>query len=298
MYFKLGVVISMLCLVFSSTAFAQTDKNQTQTKKSPPGVEAPIPQPTPVAISKGVAKLSPANTKVEFVGIHVGDDPKPRLGGFSNFAGEVKLSDDGKTVSEVWFEFKMDSVWTQIPNLTQHLKQPDFFDVAKHPTSKFESTKFTAGEKPGLMNVTGKLTLHGETQEINFPAMVQVDEKGVVLKSEFKLDRTQFGMKQKTESVAALVALNIAIGEKTTVGGPAEAQPQGQRADGRGMDPAAFFKRMDKNGDGKLVGDEIPERMKQGISRIDTNGDGAVSLEEIQARFKQRGNRGGGGGEE
>ncbi|HUQ72720.1 MAG TPA: HlyD family efflux transporter periplasmic adaptor subunit [Planctomycetaceae bacterium] len=50
-----------------------------------------------------------------------------------------------------------------------------------------------------------------------------------------------------------------------------------------GGDPAAFFSRMDKNGDGKLAADEMSERFAERAKTMDKNGDGAVSLEEFKA---------------
>jgi HlyD family secretion protein len=72
------------------------------------------------------------------------------------------------------------------------------------------------------------------------------------------------------------------------------AQPERRSgAGGGGGDPSAFFKRMDKNGDGKLAADELsglPEQMKQGFSKLDENGDGSID----KAEFAKRPQRGGG----
>ena len=70
---------------------------------------------------------------------------------------------------------------------------------------------------------------------------------------------------------------------------------------GRGGDPAAMFERMDANGDGKLVEDEFPERMRANVKQIDTDKDGAITLEEFQNGRRQlfsrrgQGRRGPGG---
>ncbi|HRJ79318.1 MAG TPA: hypothetical protein PLF37_12485 [Planctomycetota bacterium] len=63
------------------------------------------------------------------------------------------------------------------------------------------------------------------------------------------------------------------------------------------------WKNLDKDGDGKLTGDEIPERMKRSLDRVDTDKDGAVSKAELETLRKsmegqgrQRGQRGQGGG--
>ncbi len=56
-------------------------------------------------------------------------------------------------------------------------------------------------------------------------------------------------------------------------------------------DPAQIFKRLDRNGDGKLVADEAPEARREYVARIikrgDTDGDGALTLEEFTAVARQ-----------
>ena len=47
--------------------------------------------------------------------------------------------------------------------------------------------------------------------------------------------------------------------------------------------PAAeFFKKLDRNNDGKLIADELPEGQRENLMRLDTNKDGAITLEEAQ----------------
>ncbi len=59
----------------------------------------------------------------------------------------------------------------------------------------------------------------------------------------------------------------------------------------------AMLDQSDADGDGKLAGDEIPERMSENFATIDTDGDDAVSKDEWTAYIEsRRAQRGGGGG--
>lgn len=70
-----------------------------------------------------------------------------------------------------------------------------------------------------------------------------------------------------------------------------------------GFDPAAMFDNADANGDGKLEGDEISDRMKSRVDEYDKNKDGAISKKEftdgmkaVMERYKSQGGGGGFGG--
>jgi collagen type III alpha len=59
-------------------------------------------------------------------------------------------------------------------------------------------------------------------------------------------------------------------------GGPGG--PGGERPN-----PEQLFKRLDKNGDGKISKEEAPERMARNFDAIDANHDGFITLEELKA---------------
>ncbi len=232
---------------------------------------------SPVTVESGIVELSPETTKIEFVGTHVGDDPRPRLGGFEKFKGKITL--DGDTVQSIVVDFDITSIWTQIPNLTAHLKTADFFDIKKFPAAKFESTKIATVD--GETMVTGNLSMLGNTIEISFPVRPKIGNSRFTLVSEFKLDRTAWGMSKMTDRVESEVSLKVVVGQKTS--------PQkGEQTGGRRFNVDTFFKTADKDGDGKLTGDEIPARMKDGVERMDTDKDGSISLEELKKAMSRR----------
>lgn len=73
------------------------------------------------------------------------------------------------------------------------------------------------------------------------------------------------------------------------------ASPEGESRSGRGggFDREAFFAERDTDGNDKLEGDEISERMRERMADADADKDGAISKEEFMA---SAGQRGGGGG--
>jgi collagen type III alpha len=54
-----------------------------------------------------------------------------------------------------------------------------------------------------------------------------------------------------------------------------------------------MFKRLDKNGDGKITRDEAPDRMAENFDKIDKNGDGAITPDELRPPGGGQGGPGG-----
>ncbi len=135
--------------------------------------------------------FSNEGSKIGFLGAKVTGH---HYGGFKKFSGKAVLSDDGKAVKQVEVEIDMNSIWTDDPEkdnerLTGHLKQGDFFLVEEHPTSKFISTSIEPAEGANKFEVTGNLTMRGETKSIKFPATITVNDGKVTTKAEFKINR-------------------------------------------------------------------------------------------------------------
>jgi Ca2+-binding EF-hand superfamily protein len=53
--------------------------------------------------------------------------------------------------------------------------------------------------------------------------------------------------------------------------------------DGRGRDPAAFFKKLDKDGNGTVELAELPEHKQKWLGKADTNSDGKLTVDELKA---------------
>jgi polyisoprenoid-binding protein YceI len=174
-----------------------------------PAPEAPAPEApaseAPVA-GEQIA-LTPDNVQIKFVGNHTGDDPKPRNGSFQQFTGTAVV--DGGLKSVV-VDIETASLVTEIDKLTAHLKNADFFDVNQFPQARFASTAI-ADLGDGKVEITGDLTLLGQTHQVVFPAEVSTAE-GLRLQAEFVIDRTVWGMDYGLDQIEKEVPMTIAIG--------------------------------------------------------------------------------------
>jgi len=113
--------------------------------------------------------------------------------------------------------------------LESHLKglgddnSDDFFNVKKYPTAKYEITKVTKkeGDPNGNTLVYGNLTMRDVTKAVAFTANVDMTDGMVrVSTSQFKIDRTQWGVKYGSPSFfegLADKAINNDIGLKITL---------------------------------------------------------------------------------
>jgi len=172
----------------------------------------------PAQVVGGTATLAPENTRIQFVGTHNKKDPEPRTGVFTKFTGKAAVDAEKKALKSISFEIQTASLETPIGKLTNHLRSPDFFDVRQYPTAKFESSSIKPGDSPDKFVVTGKLNLLKGSKELSIPVVVNVSDKGLNLISEFKIDRTDFGMSGLTDMVNKEVAMTVKIGSTSPAG--------------------------------------------------------------------------------
>jgi polyisoprenoid-binding protein YceI len=87
-------------------------------------------------------------------------------GRFDDFSGGFTIDTGDPAKSAFSLTIKTASVDTNNSKRDDHLKSPDFFNVKQFPTISFKSTSV----KPitGGYEVTGDLTLHGETKPVTF----------------------------------------------------------------------------------------------------------------------------------
>jgi len=147
---------------------------------------------SPAAATQGQKYLiTPQNSKIEFTASKVTGSHNGSFGDFSGQIDHLNTPEQGR----VTITIKADSITTDTPDLTKHLKTADFFDVAKFPEATFVSTSIKAGGENGASHtVTGNLTMHGVTKAVTFPATISVTPDVASVDSTFTINRKDFGI--------------------------------------------------------------------------------------------------------
>jgi polyisoprenoid-binding protein YceI len=148
-------------------------------------------------------KLNAEKSSIEFVGKKTDGE---HAGGFKKFTVDAKADMENPANSSMTIVIDTTSIWSDDTKLTDHLKNPDFFDVRKFPEIKFESTKVEP-ESESKATIIGKLTMLGKTAEVKVPCDVVASDSGIELTAKFEIDRTQWGMSYGVGKIKKEVAI-------------------------------------------------------------------------------------------
>ena len=194
---KLSFFLLGTAFLLSSCGGAEGDKTETGEKQEP------------AAATGGTSyTVDTTQSNIQWTGYKVGGE---HTGTFRISDGT--LSADSSGISAGNFTINVAGIANQDQQgedknkLETHLKSPDFFDVAKYPTARFEVTRVTpyngdsTATKSKLQGAThlvsGNLTLKDQTKNVTFPAKVSVAGDALTANADFDIDRTQWGMNYK-----------------------------------------------------------------------------------------------------
>jgi len=115
-------------------------------------------------------------------------------GFFGKWDAEVSLDATNWSASTVSLTIDATSLSTRVDMRDNHLRGPDFFDVAKFPTIAFKSVSVTKVAE-GKLDITGDLTIRGVTKRIIVPATAMFYDKGAGrFRGQFAIDRKDYGV--------------------------------------------------------------------------------------------------------
>ncbi|WP_372001145.1 YceI family protein [Tistrella mobilis] len=116
----------------------------------------------PSRVAAGRYTADPSHTQITFTVDHFGFNAYRGIAGGATGTLQIDPADPSK--ARVAMEIPVDGLVTTSAELDEHLRSPDFFDMASHPTITFRST---AVEVDGLTaKITGDLTIRGVTKPV------------------------------------------------------------------------------------------------------------------------------------
>jgi polyisoprenoid-binding protein YceI len=162
-------------------------------------------------------KLDPAHSHAEFKVKHMMISNVK--GSFSGLSGTLTEHATDKTLSTIEATIDVNSIVTGDAQRDTHLRSADFFDAAQYPAMTFRSTKVQPNGDGGY-NVTGDLTLHGQTRQQTFvvegPTAPGKDPWGntrIGLSAATKINRKDYGLNWN----AALETGGILVGDDVDI---------------------------------------------------------------------------------
>ncbi len=144
--------------------------------------------------------LEPNYTQVVFSWDHIGySHPTAQI---AQGAGMLEFDPKQPTMATLQVTLPVSSLITGVPDLDEHLKSEDFFDVARFPQATFRSTRVEKGMSADNLKVTGNLTIRNVTRPVTLDvkvlklgsnprtnvATVGFNATGMLKRSDFKLD--------------------------------------------------------------------------------------------------------------
>jgi polyisoprenoid-binding protein YceI len=115
------------------------------------------------ALAESSWEIDPAHTAVQFSVRHMMISNV--RGEFTTFSGTVRADEKDLTRSVIEATIDAASIDTRQAKRDEHLRSPDFLDVARFPKITFRSKRIEPAGS-GRWKVRGDLTLHGVTREV------------------------------------------------------------------------------------------------------------------------------------
>jgi polyisoprenoid-binding protein YceI len=140
-------------------------------------------------------------------------------GDFEKVSGKIVYDEADVTKSSADITIDAASINTRVAKRDEHLRSPDFLDVAKYPTITFKSKRIDkAGD--GTLKMTGDLTIRGVTKEavltVEGPTPAIKDMQGntrVGGQATTKISRKDFGLAWNK----ALEAGGVVVGDEVEI---------------------------------------------------------------------------------
>ena len=156
-------------------------------------------------------------------------------GKFASFSATIDYDENDIAKSSVTANIKADSIDTGIARRDEHLKSPDFFEVAKYPEITFVSKRV---EKRGKQLVVhGTFTMHGVSKEVAIPFTVTGKVENPATKqttygfsARLTLKRSDYGINYQHKTIPNWIGDEVEIELDLITARPVEAKTSETKA--------------------------------------------------------------------
>jgi polyisoprenoid-binding protein YceI len=139
-------------------------------------------------------------------------------GQFNKISAELSFDPADISHSSVEAVIDASGIYTGIQKRDDHLRSPDFFDVAEYPLITFKSNKAeTSGERH--FKITGDLTIHGITRPVTLDAEYSGIEKSsdgdisIGFTASTRINREDYGLTWNVE----LESRGVMVGKEVQI---------------------------------------------------------------------------------
>jgi len=115
----------------------------------------------------------------------------PVKGTAKALGGKAEITPDGAVTGTLVID--AGSLDTRNKRRDDHLRSKDFLEVAKYPVIVFEAIS-GCPVAAGLVEISGVLTVHGQTQPMTLQAQVSGSGTSATVSTEVEIDRSLWGM--------------------------------------------------------------------------------------------------------
>jgi polyisoprenoid-binding protein YceI len=164
-------------------------------------------------MAKSTWNIDPTHSTIQFAVRHM--IVSKTRGRFTKWGGQLAFDPADPSAGSVEVNIEPASLDTADAQRDTHLRSADFFDVEKHPTATFKSTRIE-DLRGGKLRVTGNLTIRGVTHPVVLDAVYAGTGKDpwggerAGFSAETSIDRRAFGLQWNQ----ALEAGGMIVGDK------------------------------------------------------------------------------------
>jgi polyisoprenoid-binding protein YceI len=131
-------------------------------------------------------------------------------GYFSSFKPYVSWDKSNPSAAKFSGTVDVNTVNTSNSARDKHLKASDFFDVAKYPSMKFESTSVTSVSSDRI-KITGKLTIKDVTKTVTFDTKVSKSGSKTIFESTLLINRLDYNVGTSSWTLANDLYIDLHI---------------------------------------------------------------------------------------